>query len=360
MAWPIVMEYGIDLGKQAMLKNYLIEINQKARFIKGVSCKVVESHLKLYFIAKGYDKILFPLLANVPYRFLSPWIPFTTKEEVIEKSMLDRFDGLYSLDEDGIVLNKEWWGYISTHYQEIYDFTYKSFLAYAKQYNNDIVLLSFMTNGWSFIKFPNKNESQSIIEAQPKLSATDRLKDLKKQMQEVSSNSYQPEHIPSLNINKFPSIQNNQNINIHDNDGEFLHFDGFDIKYFGNHCYIYKNDEKVFSSTGRIIMIKGNLYRMIYTYSSLSMNIINRQNDSFILGGRILQAYYRTPLFSLINRDNYFESIKALKYNPDTNQYFFKIESKWYDYNGDYAPMGLVLTALEPHVESQVTGTLIQ
>lgn len=152
MAWPIIMEYGIDLGKQDMLKPYLLSINKKARFINGVSSKVVETHLKLYYTSQGYDKILLPLLSNVPYRFLSPWVPFTTKDEVVEKSNLDQFDGLYALNKDGIVLNKEWWGYISTHYQEIYDFSYKSFLAYAKQFNNDIALLRFMTNGWSFLQ----------------------------------------------------------------------------------------------------------------------------------------------------------------------------------------------------------------
>ena len=108
MAWPIVMEYGIDLGKQDLIKKYLQEIATKERFVKSVPHKVVEYHLRLHYSLYGYERILSPLLLNVPYRFLSPWISFTTKEEVTRKSMSSQFNGLYSLIKDGIVLKKDW------------------------------------------------------------------------------------------------------------------------------------------------------------------------------------------------------------------------------------------------------------
>ena len=89
---------------------------------------------------------------NVPYRFLSPWIKYTTDEEVIEKSNAKNYNGMYSLHSDHIIIDDKWWKYLKEHYLEICDFTMRSFISYAKQFNNDLKLLKLMTTGWSLIK----------------------------------------------------------------------------------------------------------------------------------------------------------------------------------------------------------------
>ncbi len=146
MAWPIVLENGIDLGTCDQIKKYLHEITKKTSLIQAASSKVVENYLLQHFTSQGVDKILAPLLKNVPYRFLSPWIRYTTDKEVIEKSCSKSFNGLYALHSDYIFLDEDWWDYISQHYQETCDFVNQSFIDYAKKYNNGMTLIKLMTN----------------------------------------------------------------------------------------------------------------------------------------------------------------------------------------------------------------------
>ena len=148
MAWPIVFEDEIDLGSSDMMKKYLEEVVKKTTLIRAASRKVVETYLLQHYSSLGIDKVLAPLMKNVPYRFLSPWVKYTTDDEVRKKSCSKQFNGPYALHSNYIVLDEEWWEYITAHYLEICDFAKRSFIEYAKKYNNDIKLLKLMTTGW--------------------------------------------------------------------------------------------------------------------------------------------------------------------------------------------------------------------
>lgn len=149
LAWPIIFEYDIALNKIDMLPKYLEEITRKTKLIKSASSSVVNNYLTQHYNSQGIDKILTPLLKNVPYRFLSPWIPFTTNEEVVEKSQSSNYPCLYSLHENVVVLDEDWWEYIDENYDSICEFSKNSFVNYVKQFNNHMQLLKFLTNGWS-------------------------------------------------------------------------------------------------------------------------------------------------------------------------------------------------------------------
>ena len=152
LAWPMIMEDEIDLGGRDMMAKYLGEITKKTSLINTATSKVVENYMRQHYSSQGIEQILAPLLKNVPYRFLSPWVPFTTIEEVIAKSKSTKFAGLYALQDKGIEVNRLWWEYISPKYLEICDFAERSFVAYAKQYNNQMKLLKLMSNGWNLIR----------------------------------------------------------------------------------------------------------------------------------------------------------------------------------------------------------------
>lgn len=152
MAWPIIFDYEIELSKSDMLPRYLEEITKKTKLIKQASSKVVETYLTVHYNSQGVDKILAPLLKNVPYRFLSPWIPFTTNEDVVEKSNSNNYGCPYALHDNEIVLDEDWWEYIKKHYSQICDFSKNSFVKYTKANNNHLKLMKFMLEGWSLIK----------------------------------------------------------------------------------------------------------------------------------------------------------------------------------------------------------------
>ncbi len=152
MAWPIVFDNEIDLGSRDMMYKYLDEVLKKTTLIRTASSNVVENYLLQHYSSHGVDKILSPLMKNVPYRFLSPWIKFTTTEDVVNESLKTNFDGLYAIHPDNITLSKDWWEYIEANYLDVCDFAMRSFISYAKQYNSDIKLLKLMTTGWSLVK----------------------------------------------------------------------------------------------------------------------------------------------------------------------------------------------------------------
>ncbi len=110
----------------------------------------METYLEKHYESQNIRKTLEPLLKNVPYRFLSPWIVFTSNENVASMSRVNGFTGFYSLYDDHIVLNKHWWEYIKNHYNEICDFALKSFIDYAKKYNDDKKFSRLKREGWGY------------------------------------------------------------------------------------------------------------------------------------------------------------------------------------------------------------------
>lgn len=142
-AWPSIFCDELEFGPFDMMRIYLTDVMKKTKLIKNASEKVVESCIKQQYDYQGLAQLLSPLLKNVPYRFLSPWIKFTTVEDVVAKSQTTDYTGLYVLQKDSIVLKEEWWHYIENNYERITDFIITSFIDYLKQYNYPLSLLNF-------------------------------------------------------------------------------------------------------------------------------------------------------------------------------------------------------------------------
>ena len=136
LAWPIVLRHKISLGKQDMFFRYLSEIANRTSLDSRSTGRYVEFYLSEHYEDDEINRTLSPLLNNVPYRFLSPWIKFSTNKDVSERSKLGAFDGLYALYSDGIVLNSKWWHYINAHYREICNSSISSFNQFAEQNNS--------------------------------------------------------------------------------------------------------------------------------------------------------------------------------------------------------------------------------
>lgn len=136
LAWPIVLRHKINLGKQDMFCRYLSEIANKTSLNSRSTGRYVEFYLGNHYMDSDIYRTLSPLLNNVPYRFLSPWIKFSSNKNVSEQSKTVAFDGLYALYTDGIVLNSKWWHYINAHYLEICNFSISSFNQFVQQNNS--------------------------------------------------------------------------------------------------------------------------------------------------------------------------------------------------------------------------------
>jgi len=101
----------------------------------------------LHRISHRYlHKYLMPLLKSLPYKFLSPWIKYTSDKEVAEKSNSNTYNGPYALHDDIIIMDEDWFDYILDNYDELYKFGKESLVTFLKQHNSAFSLIRFIAS----------------------------------------------------------------------------------------------------------------------------------------------------------------------------------------------------------------------
>ena len=114
---------------------------------------------------------------------------------------------------------------------------------------------------------------------------------------------------------------------------------GYSLQNQGNHCNIIDaSGERVFSSSGKLTIIEGKFYRISYTYSFISMNLVKKDDRGlYVLGKRILNAHHRSPLYTALDEQGYLDQVKSIRYDKDTDEYLILVEGRWYGSSGYYA-----------------------
>lgn len=114
------------------IPNYLETINKKIESNKKTIGVVLDKVIEDYYDEWELNSLLSPLLKNVPYRFLSPWIPFTSNEDVVAKSKMNETRCPYALYDDHITINPIWGVYLIDNYDMIEKFIEKELRVYLK------------------------------------------------------------------------------------------------------------------------------------------------------------------------------------------------------------------------------------
>lgn len=129
-AWEYIYSEESTFSKSDQIPQYVHEIMVRYMLKESSGQKRVEDQI-LYFYERAHlDRLFAPLLKNVPYRFLSPWITFTNTEDVVAKSKEKNAKCPYSIHEDGIVINPIWSDYLKDHHDEIMQFINKELQEY--------------------------------------------------------------------------------------------------------------------------------------------------------------------------------------------------------------------------------------
>ena len=132
IAWRYVFMEKSEFPKIDQLPGYLETIDKKIESDKSAKGIVIDNILLDYFDKWGLDSLLSPLLKNVPYRFLSPWIPFTSNDDVVEKSKKTDARCPYALYDDHITINPIWGDYFIKNYDKITRFVETDLRKYLK------------------------------------------------------------------------------------------------------------------------------------------------------------------------------------------------------------------------------------
>lgn len=132
VAWRYVFMERSEFPKIDQFPTYLDTIDKKIKSNKSTKGIVIDSILLDYYDKWELNTLLSPLLKNVPYRFLSPWIPFTSNDDVVAKSKMNETRCPYALYDDHITINPIWGVYLIDNYDMIEKFIEKELRVYLK------------------------------------------------------------------------------------------------------------------------------------------------------------------------------------------------------------------------------------
>jgi hypothetical protein len=74
----------------------------------------------------------------VPYRFLSPWISYTTENEVVNLSQLFSNNCIYAIKGETIEINPNWEQYMNDNYLILRDFTFWNLTIFLQKRNPNV------------------------------------------------------------------------------------------------------------------------------------------------------------------------------------------------------------------------------
>lgn len=112
----------------------------------------------------------------------------------------------------------------------------------------------------------------------------------------------------------------------------------FKIENHNNRCRLYdESGAIVYSSSGSILELHGELYRISMTYSSLSINKIDSQGEEYYhTGARIIKASSKSELYKRLSDINDLGLlIENIRQNVVTDRWELLVDHFWYDENGN-------------------------
>lgn len=127
-AWYPIHYFRLSFGKSDSLFDIVMELQDITQIPIDAKKEDIIMELKANLNDKRIKDLLNILTLNVPYRFLSPWINYTSNIDTIRRSQSFQNGCLYALhkDEKGfyIELNPIWNNYLNNHYNILVDFAY--------------------------------------------------------------------------------------------------------------------------------------------------------------------------------------------------------------------------------------------
>jgi len=139
-AWYPIHYFRLSFGMQDKLSDNIKEIQTLTNLPIDANKENIQKCL-----LSNTDKRVWNLInnfsLNVPFRFLSPWITYTSDKDVIERSSVFQNECLYSITtfpEKAIILNEKWCDYLLSNYRILHDFCYWNLTMYLQLKNPNV------------------------------------------------------------------------------------------------------------------------------------------------------------------------------------------------------------------------------
>lgn len=137
-AWYPIHYFRLSFGKSDSLYNQIVELQKDLNIPIDANKTDIKRQIINNINNSRIKRLLRIFTLNVPYRFLSPWITYTTNNEVanISKSFLNNC--IYAIHNETIEINPTWEQYLIDNYLILRDFTFWNLTIFLQKRNPNV------------------------------------------------------------------------------------------------------------------------------------------------------------------------------------------------------------------------------
>ena len=161
-SWTMMVEHDLSFGNVDSIRKIYARLG-----LFEMSQEEAKQYLRYsYKISPELRSAVSTLLNNVPYRFLSPWIPWESNAQVRADSQRYHNNSPYSIEDKKIVINPKWIPYFKHNHKRIREFVNDGFNRFLSSRNPyvDINTLgrAVAESDYKYIRCPFCNLSTDI------------------------------------------------------------------------------------------------------------------------------------------------------------------------------------------------------
>ena len=137
-SWYPIHYFKLSFGKSDSLYDQSLALQQELNIPIDADKERIKRVLLDNIGNSRVKSLLRVFTLNVPYRFLSPWIPFTINSDVIARSQRFENNCLYAINGETIELNPIWNEYLMEHYGILRDFAFWNLAFFLQKRNPNV------------------------------------------------------------------------------------------------------------------------------------------------------------------------------------------------------------------------------
>lgn len=137
-AWYPIHYFRLSFGKADSLYNQIIELQKELNIPVDAKKNDIKNLIINSIETPKIKSLLRVFTLNVPFRFLSPWINYTTDAEVVSLSQSFANNCIYAIKGETIELNPKWEQYLNDNYHILRDFTFWNLTVFLQKRNPNV------------------------------------------------------------------------------------------------------------------------------------------------------------------------------------------------------------------------------
>lgn len=137
-AWYPIHYFRLSFGKSDSMYKQIVALQKELNIPVDAGKDEIKRQIISNLNNPAVTRILRVFTLNVPYRFLSPWINYTTDAEVVRLSQSFTNHCIYRIKDETIELNPLWEQYLNDNYRVLRDFVFWNLTVFLQKRNPNV------------------------------------------------------------------------------------------------------------------------------------------------------------------------------------------------------------------------------